>query len=72
MPDKFPLEHFNRNHHPDAWFECWQDNDFYFGHLDTPAEPTDEYLNSVPDYDLGISDLGWPDQDLGESPYSHF
>jgi len=28
MPDKFPLEHFYKTYHPDAWYEFWQDSDF--------------------------------------------
>lgn len=68
MPDKIPYEHIHDVHHPDAWFEYWQQNNHYYGHLDMPDQPTENQNELVDDYDIqkqnNWSDFGWSDFDL--------
>lgn len=41
MPGKkIPVDQFHDIHHPDAWFEYWHHDAFFYGHLDLPEEPT--------------------------------
>lgn len=61
MPDRFPLEHFNRTYHPDAWFEYWQDNDFYHGPSELRDQPLAETIQEEPD---DISYSPWSDTDF--------
>lgn len=72
MPEKFPLEDFYRTNQPGPWFEYWQDEDFFFGHPDSPDEPTDVQLEASHDYEMGPIGYGWPDPDFGEEPYKLF
>jgi hypothetical protein len=70
MPGKIPVEHIHDVHHPDAWFEYWQHNNHFYGHLDMPDQPTDNLAGLETDTDQNQqqnnswSDFGWSNFDF--------
>lgn len=46
---KFPLEYYNKLQQPADWFEYWQEDEFWFGHLD-PEKPAEPFSGQEPDW----------------------
>jgi len=71
MPEKIPLDLFHSVNHYESWFEDWQHNNYFYGHLDMPDQPTEDIMKEDNEYDQyqqhnnGWSDFGWSDDYLG-------
>lgn len=63
MPEKFPLEYYCRTHHPDAWFEYWQENHYWDPELreEPLADTSTQDTMAQEEHEEIWPYLGWPD-----------